>query len=92
MQLVTEWAARVHACVHIVPNSKIEAKYHDGYIYFALPVKDTDEEIRESGLTFSSDIEIIKEDNKTYIAVRHNDLIAEMYEYYLEDSRFPSET
>jgi hypothetical protein len=82
--LVKDWLENVNDKMKLEEKGKIEVKYIDGFLYLAYPVYGTINEAVEDLEWTGTNSVIHIEDNKMYVAVRYNTMLADMFEYQMD--------
>lgn len=84
LEIIKDWLGLVNKYVKLKENSQVECKYHGGSIYFAVAVHDTEDELKYNTLILNGAAKYISEDSQNYIALRHNDILADIYDEYMK--------
>lgn len=84
LEIIKDWLGLVNKYVKLKEKSQVECKYYCGSVYFAVPVHDTESELERNYLRTISGTEFICEDGENFVALRHNDILADMYDEYMK--------
>jgi hypothetical protein len=82
--LVKDWLENVNDKMKLEEKGKIEIKEIEGVLYLAYPIMSTINEAAEDIQWTGTNSIIHVQDDKIYVAIRYNTILADMFEYQMD--------